>query len=148
MHKCESWTIKAESWRMDAFELWCWKRLLRVPWTARRSNQSIFRQSSLNVHWKDWCWNWSSNSLATWWEELTHWKRPWCWDRLRREKKGTTEDEMVGWHHQFNGWVWANSRRQWRAEKPGALQSIGCRVRHDSVTEHQQFSCLLDFCHL
>ena len=61
----ESWTVKkAERWRIDAFELWCWRRLLRVPWTARRSNQSIKRRSVLGVHWKDWCWSWNSNTLA------------------------------------------------------------------------------------
>ena len=72
MYGCESWTIKkAECWRIDTFELWCWKRLLRIPWTARRSNQSTLKKI-LNIHWKDWCWN--SNTLATWCEELTHWK--------------------------------------------------------------------------
>ena len=76
MYGCESWSIKkAEHQRIDAFELWCWRRLLRVPWTARRS--------VLGVHWEDWCWSWNSNTLATWDEELTHLKRPWCWDRLR-----------------------------------------------------------------
>ena len=79
MYGCESWTIKkAEHQRIDAFELWCWRRLLRVPWTARRSNQSILKKSVLNIHWKNWCWSWSSNILATWCKELTHWKRPWC----------------------------------------------------------------------
>ena len=83
MYGCESWTIKkAEHWRTHAFELWCWRRLLRVPWTARRFNKSV-----LNDHWKDWCWSWNSNTLATWCEE----------------EKGTTEDEMVGWHHRLNG---------------------------------------------
>ena len=54
MYGCESWTIKkAEHQRIDAFQLWCWRRLLRVPWTARRSNQSIQRKSVLNIHWKD-----------------------------------------------------------------------------------------------
>ena len=67
---------KAEHQRTDAFELWCWRRLLRVPWTARRSNQSILKISP-GFHWKDWCWSWNSNNLATWCEELTHWKRPW-----------------------------------------------------------------------
>ena len=64
---------KAEHWRTDAFELWCWRRLLRVPWTSRRSNQSILKEieSVLGVHWKDWCWSWSSNTLTTWCEELT-----------------------------------------------------------------------------
>ena len=83
MYRCESWTLKkAEHRRIDAFELWCWRRLLRVPWTARRSNQSIPKKSVLNIHWKDWCWSWNSNTLATWCKELTHWKRPWCWERL------------------------------------------------------------------
>ena len=58
MYACKSWTIKnAEPQRTDAFELWCWGRLLRVPWTARRSNQSILKESVLNIHWKDWCWS-------------------------------------------------------------------------------------------
>ena len=83
MYGCESWTVKkAECWKIDAFELWCWRRLLRVPWTARRSNQSILKEISPGCHWKDWCWGWNSNTLATSWEELTHWKRPWCWEGL------------------------------------------------------------------
>ena len=81
------------------FELWCWRRLLRVPWTARRSNQSILREIVLNIYWKDWCWSWNSNTLVTWCKELTHWKRPWCWERWRQKEKGTAEDEMVEWHH-------------------------------------------------
>ena len=52
---------------------------------------------------KVWGWSWNSNTLSTWCKELTHLKRPWCWERLRQEEKGTTEDEMVGWHHQLNG---------------------------------------------
>ena len=73
MYGCESWTIKkAERRRIDAFELWCWRRLLRVPWTARRSNQSILKKLVLNIHWKDWCWSWSSNTLTTWCKEQTH----------------------------------------------------------------------------
>ena len=61
MYRCESWTIKkAERQRIDAFKLWCWRRLLIVPWTERRSNQSIQRKSTLNSHWNDWCWSWSS----------------------------------------------------------------------------------------
>jgi len=60
MYGCES---SAERRRIDAFELWCWRRLLRVPWTARRSSQSV-----LNIHWKVSCWSWSSNTLAIWCE--------------------------------------------------------------------------------
>ena len=84
MYGCETWTtMKAEHWSIDAFQLWHWGRVLRVPWTARRSNQSILKEISPNIHWKDWCWSWSSHTLATWWEELTHWKRFWCWERMR-----------------------------------------------------------------
>ena len=97
MYGCESWTIrKAEHWRLDAFELWCWRRLLRVPWPARRSNQSILKEISPEVHWKDWCWSWNSNTLATWWEELTHLKRPWCWERLRAGGEGDNRDRNGG----------------------------------------------------
>ena len=104
MYGCESWTIrKAEHWRIDAFELWCWRKLLRVPWTARRSNQSILRKSTLSIHWKDWCWSWSSDTLATWCEQPPHWKRPWCWERLR--EGGERGDR--GWE------VWMASSSQW-----------------------------------
>ena len=77
IYGCDSWIIKkAECWRIDAFELRCWGRLLGVPWTTRRSNQSILRKSVLNVHQQDSCWSWNSNTFATLCEELTHWKRP------------------------------------------------------------------------
>ena len=73
MYGCDSWTIK-KSWalKIDAFEPWCWRRLLRVPWTARRSKQSILNGISPGVHWKDWCWSWNSSTLATSHKELTH----------------------------------------------------------------------------
>ena len=84
MYGCDSWTIKkTECQKIDAFELWCWRRLLRVPWTARRSNQSILKETSPGYSLRDWCWSRSSNTLATWCEELAHLKRPWCWERLR-----------------------------------------------------------------
>ena len=154
MYGCGNWTIKkAEHWKIDSFELWCRRRLLRVPWTARTSNQSILKEispeysfhfhalekemathsnilawripgtaepvaavygvaqsqtwlkwlSSSSIHWKDWCWSWNSNTLATWCEELIHWKRPWCWESWRQEEKGVTEEKMVGWYHWLNG---------------------------------------------
>ena len=134
MYGCESGTVKkAEHRRIDAFELWYWRRLLRVPRTAR-SNQPM-----LNMHWKDWCWSWSSNSLATCYEELTHWKRPWCWEILKIGKQGNDR----GWDSSMTSptqwtWVWASSGRWWRTEKPGMLQSMGSqRVRHDWVPEKQ-----------
>ena len=104
MYGCEKWTIKkAEHRRIDAFKLWFWRRLLRVPWTVRRSKQSILRKSVLNIHCKDWCWSWSSNTLATWCKELTHWKRSWCWERL----KAGGEGDNRGW----DGWM--ASPTQW-----------------------------------
>ena len=100
MYGCESWTIKkAEHWRIDVFGLWCWRRLLRVSWTARRSNQSILKDISLEYSLKDWCWNWNSNTLATWYEELTPWKRPWCWETLKVGREGDDR----GWHHWLDG---------------------------------------------
>ena len=83
------WTIKkAEHWSIDTFRLWSWRRLLRVPWKARRSNQSILKKINQNIHWKHWCRSWSSSNLAIWSEESTHWKRPWGWERLRAGGKG------------------------------------------------------------
>ena len=102
MYGCESWTVKkAEHRRIDAFELWCWRRLLRVPWTARRSNQSILKEISLGVHWKDWCWSSNSNTLATSCEALTHWKRPWCWEGLGAGGEG----DDIGWDGWMHHWL-------------------------------------------
>ena len=93
----ESWTIKkAEGRRIDAFELWCWRRLLRVPWTARRSYQSILREISPEYSLEDWYWSWNSNTLAPWWEERTHWKWPWCWERLKAGGEGN-DRAWDGW---------------------------------------------------
>ena len=98
---CESWTVKkAEHRRIDAFELWCWRSLLRVPWTARRSNQSILKEPVLNIHWKDWCWSWNSNTYVKNW---VIWKDPDAGKDWKQEEKRMTEDEMFGWHHWFNG---------------------------------------------
>ena len=137
MYGCESWTVKkAEHQRTDDFELWCWRRLLRVPWTAWRSNQPIPRKSVLNILFKDWCWSWSSNTLATWCEELTPWKRPWCWARLRAAGEG----DYRGWDgwivHHLDGQVWVSSKSWWWTGKPAVLWSMGLqRVRHDWATE-------------
>ena len=104
MYGCESWTIKkAEHWRTDAFKLWCWRRLLRVPWTTIRSNQSILKEISPEYSLKDWCWSWNSNTLAMWCKELTHLKRSWCWKRLKVEGEGDNRGWAVGWHQQLDG---------------------------------------------
>ena len=138
MYGCESWYIKkAERWRIDAFELWHWRRVLRVPWTARRSNQSIIKQISPDIHWKDWCWSWNSNTLATWCEELTHWKRPWCWERLKAGGEGDDRgwDGWMALPTQWT-WIWASSGSWWWTGRPGVLQSMGLQwVGHNWVTE-------------
>ena len=96
---CESWTIKkAESWRIDVFELWCWRRLLRAPWTARRSNQSILKEISPGCQW-----SWNSNIWPPDAKSWLIWKDPEAGKDWRQKEKGTTEDEMVRWHHQLNG---------------------------------------------
>ena len=97
MYGCESWPIKkAEHWRIDAFELWCWRT-----------------KSVLNVHCKDWCWSWSSNTLATWCKEPALWKRSWCWERLRAGEEGGDRG-WDGWMASLTQWtwVWTNSERK------------------------------------
>ena len=140
MYGCESWTIKrTEHRRIDAFELWCWRRLLRVPWAAMRSNQS-WRKSLLNINWKDWCWSWNSNTLAICCKELTHWKRPWCWEILKARGEGDDRG-WDGWMGSLTRWtwVWVNSGSCWWTGKPGVLQYMGSqRVRHDWATELNQ----------
>ena len=138
MYGCESWTIKkAEHRRIGAFELWCWRRLLRVPWTAKRSNQSILKEISPEYSLEDWCWSWYSNILATWCEELTHLKRLWCWARLRTWEEGDDRgwDGWMASPTQWT-WVWVNSRSWWWTGRPGVLQFMGSqRVKHDWATE-------------
>ena len=137
--RCESWTIKkAECWRTDAFELWCCRRLLRVPVTARRSNHSILRE--INPEYSLEGLMLKLQYVATWWEELTHWKRPWLWERLR---VGGEEGDRGcdGWMASLIHWTWVNSGRRWRTGRPAVLQSMGSqRAGHDLATEQQQQS--------
>ena len=103
MYGCESWAIKkAECWRIDAFELLCWRRLLRVPWTARRPNQSILKEISpeyslegLMVKLKPRLWPPDAKSWLIW-------KDPDAGKDWRQEEQGMTDGEIVGWHHQLN----------------------------------------------
>ena len=128
MYGCESWTIKkTECQRIDAFELWCWRRLFRESLGLQRDPTSpSLSRSVLGVHWKDWCWSWNSSTLATWCEELTHWKRLWCWERL---KAGGEEDDRGwdGWMASLTQWtwVWVNSRSWWWTGRPGMLWFMG-----------------------
>ena len=95
------------------YNMWCWRRLLRVPWIAMRSNQSIFKESILNIHWKDWYWSGNSNTFATWCEELTHWIRPWLWERLKAGGEGENRRQH-GWMTSLTQWTWVwVSFRRW-----------------------------------
>ena len=103
MYGCESWTMKkAEHWRIDAFAPWCWSRLLRVPWTATRSNQSILKEVNPEHSLE----GTDAESPILWPPDVKNWltgKDPDAGKDQRREEKGTTEDEMAGWHHRLNG---------------------------------------------
>ena len=95
------------------------------------------RKSVLNIHWKDWCWSWNSDTLATRCEELLPCKRPWCWERLKTGGEGD-DRRWDGWMASPTWWiwVWASSRSWWWTGKPGMLQSMWSqRVRHDWATE-------------
>ena len=121
-----------ESWapKDDAFELWCWRRLLRVPWTARRSNQSILKEISPGCSLKGPMLKLKSNTLMYWCEELTHLKRPWCWERLREGGEGDDRgwDGWMASPTQWT-WVWVSSRSWWWTGRPGVLWFMGSQSR-------------------
>ena len=121
MYGCESWTIKkVECWRIDAFELWCWRRLLRVPWTPRKSNQSILKEISPQY------------SL----EGLMLKPKLQYFGHLMQRTDSLGKILMpTQWT-----WVWVNSRSWWWTGRPSVLQSTGSQgVRQDWVTEHAQY---------
>ena len=128
---------KAECQSIDAFELWCWRRLLRVPWTARRSNQSILKETSPGCSLEGQMLRLKSNNLATSCEELTHWKRLWCWEGLGTGGEGDNR-RWDGWMASLTGctWVWVNFGSWWWTGRPGVLRFMGSqRVGHDWATE-------------
>ena len=138
MYGCESWTMKkAECWKIDVFELWCWRTLLRVPWTARRSNQSILKEISPGCSLERPMLKLKLQYFGTWCQELTHWKRPWCWDWLGAGGEGDDR----GWDGLMASptprtWVWVNSGSWWWTGRPGVLRFMGSQqVRQDWATE-------------
>ena len=145
MYRHESWTIKkAEHQRIDVFELWCWRRLLRVPWTARRSNQCILKEISPEYSLEGLMLKLKSTTLATWCKEPTHLKRPWCWERLKARREGDDRG-WDGWMASptWWTWIWVGSGSQWWTRRPGVLQSMGSqRARHDWVTDLKEFCSL------
>ena len=92
---------KAEGWRIDVFKLCCWRRLLGVPWTAKRWNQSILKD--INPEYSLEGLMLKFQYLTTWCKEPTHWKRHWCWERLKARRELGSEDEMVARHHRLDG---------------------------------------------
>ena len=144
MYGCESWTIKKpEHQRTDPSELRCWRRLPKVSRTARRSNQSVLKEISPEYSLEGLMLSWNSNTLATWCEEMTHWKRSWCWERL---KAGGERDNRGwdGWMESLTQWtrVWTSSRRWWWTGRPGILQSMGVtgsQTQLSNWTERSQF---------
>ena len=138
MYGCESWSIK-ESW---APEKWCFwtvvlDNTLENPLESKEIQPVHPKGDQLNIHWKDWCWSWNSNTLATWCEELTHLKRPWCWERLRAGGEGDNrgQDGWMASPTQWT-WVWVDSGSWWWTGRPGMPQFMGSqRVGHDWVSE-------------
>ena len=126
MYGCESWTVKkAECRKIDAFELWCWRKLLRVPWTVRRSNQSILKEISPGCSLEGLTLKLKLHTLSIWCEELTDLKRPWFWEGLRAGGEGGDRgwDGWMASPTQWT-WIWINSWSWWWTGRPGVLQSM------------------------
>ena len=138
MYGCESWTIKkAEHQRIDAFELWCWRRLLRVPWTARRSNQSILKEISLEYSLEGLMLELKLQYFGHLMQRADSLEKTLMLGRIEGGRR--RERQRMRWLECINnsmGWVQVNSRSWWWTGRPGVLQSMGLqRVRHDWVTE-------------
>ena len=137
MYGCENWTIKkAEWWRVDALALWCC-RILESPLGCKEVRPVNLKGNHPWIFIESTGWPWSSNTLATWCEELTHVKRPWCWERLKAGGEWHNRG-WDGWMASLTQWtgVWVGSGNWWWTGKPGMLQSVGLqRVEHDWVTE-------------
>ena len=143
MYGYESWTIKkAEHQRIDVFELWCWRRLLRVPWTARRSKQSILKEISSGCSLEGLMLKLKLQYFGHLMRRTDYLEKPWCWERLKAGGEGDDRgwDGWMASPTQWT-WVWVDSGSWWWTGRPGVLQSIESqRVEHDLVTE-TNWSC-------
>ena len=138
---CESWTTKkAEHWRIDAFELWCWRRLLRVPWAVKRSNQSILKEINPEYSLEGMMLKLKLPYFGHWWEELTHWKRPWCWESEGRRRRGRQRMRWLDGIMDSVDMSMSKLGRWWRAEKLSMLWSMRSpRIKRNLATEQQQY---------
>ena len=138
MYGCVSWAIKkTECRKMDAFELWCWRRLLRGSWTGWRSNQSILKETSPEYSLEGLMLKLQLQYFVHVMQNLTHWRRLWCWEILKAEGEGDDRG-WDGWMVSLMQWtwVWVGAGNWWWTGKPGVLQSMGLqRVEHDWVTD-------------
>ena len=136
MYGCERWNMKkTEHWKIDASEMWCWRRLLRVPWIARRSNQSILKEISPGCSLEGLKLKLQYFGHLMW--KLTHWNKPWWWEGLMAGGEGD-DREWDGWMASPTRWTWlcVNSGSWWWTGRPGVLRFTGSqRVKHDRATE-------------
>ena len=124
MYGCESWSIKkAECQRVNAFELWCWRRLLRVPWAARRSHQSILKEISPEYSLERLRLRLKLQYLATWCKELTHWKRPWCWEWLEEGREGNIRG-WDGWMASPTWWTWVRNLQEFVKDRESSHAAV------------------------
>ena len=127
MYGTESWPIKkAEHLRIDAFELWCWRRLLRVAWTARRSNQSILKEINFEYSLEGLMLKLKLQYFGHLTQRADYWKRSWCLERFEAEELAT-ENEMVGWCHRLSG--------------QESEQTVGDNGEHRSLGSHSPWGC-------
>ena len=148
MYGCESWDYE-ESWMLKN---WCfWTVVLEKTLESLLDSKKIQPvhpkgKSVLNIHWKDWCWSWNSNTLATWCKELMHLKRPWRWEKLKVGGEGDNRgwDGLMGSLTQWT-WLWVNSGSWWWTGRPGVLQSMGSEKKELDTTERQNWTELSIF---
>ena len=131
-------------WELDSKEVWVPKNWCFQTMVLEKNLESPLdckeiepvnskRKSTLNIHWKDWCGSCNSNTLATCCKEPTHWKRPWCWERLKAGREDATEDEMAGWHHRLNGYEFEQTPGDGGGQRSLACCSLWAHEESDTT---------------
>ena len=146
MYGCESWTVKkGERRRIDAFELWCWRRLLRVPWTARRSNQSILKEISPGCSLEGMRLKLKLQYFGHLMHRVDSLEKLWCWEGLGAGEEG--DDRGDGWmasQAQWT-WVWVNSGRWWWTGRPGVLRFMGVAKSQTQLSHWTELNWITSF---